>query len=223
MQRYSRTTFAPSFWNNKKQNDETIIKQNITIMKISGKIKTVLVLAISAMFASNVEAQETKEVTNYDQSFRLGVGANAGYSVNDPYKLSLGADVRGQYDLSKRYSLTLTTGYTNLFVSKAEGFTGQEGKDLGIIPAKAGFKAFVWNDQFYVMGEAGAAFAVSNVDNTRDKTSLLLSPSIGYATKYIDISLNYTHYNHFDRLNSNGSLNRGVGQVGVRLAYGFEL
>jgi hypothetical protein len=26
-------------------------------------------------------------------------------------------------------------------------------------------------------GEAGAAFAVSNVDNTRDKTSLLLSPS----------------------------------------------
>jgi hypothetical protein len=24
-----------------------------------------------------------------------------GYSVNDPYKLSLGADVRGQYDLSK--------------------------------------------------------------------------------------------------------------------------
>lgn len=193
-------------------------------MKISGKIKTVLVLAISAMFASNVEAQETKEVKNYDQSFRLGVGANAGYSVNDPYKLSLGADVRGQYDLSKRYSLTLTTGYTNLFVSKADGFPGQtEGKDLGIIPAKAGFKAFVWNDQFYVMGEAGAAFAVSNVDNTRDKTSLLLSPSIGYATKYIDISLNYTHYNHFDRLNSNGSLNRGVGQVGVRLAYGFEL
>jgi hypothetical protein len=208
----------------KKQNDETIIKQNITIMKISGKIKTVLVLAISAMFASNVEAQETKEVTNYDQSFRLGVGANAGYSLNDPYKLSLGADVRGQYDLSKRYSFTLTTGYTNLFVSKADGFPGQtEGKDLGIIPAKAGFKAFVWNDQFYVMGEAGAAFAVSNVDNTRDKTSLLLSPSIGYATKYIDISLNYTHYNHFDRLNNNGSLNRGVGQVGVRLAYGFEL
>jgi hypothetical protein len=40
--------------------------------------------------------------------------------------------------------------------------------------------------------------------------------------KYIDISLNYTHYNHFDRLNSNGSLGRGVGQVGVRLAYGFN-
>jgi hypothetical protein len=69
----------------------------------------------------------------------------------------------------------LTTGYTNLFVSKADGFVGQTGKDLGIIPAKAGFKAFIWNDQFYVMGEAGAAFATSNVENTRDDTSLLLS------------------------------------------------
>ena len=194
-------------------------------MKMTGKIKMLFVFAIAMMFASNVQAQETtNQDTNYDQGFRLGVGLNAGYSTNDPYKLSLGADVRGQYDLSKRYSLTLTTGYTNLFVSKADFFPGQtEGKDLGIIPAKAGFKAFVWNDQFYLMGEAGAAFATSNVDNTRDKTSLLLSPSVGYATKYIDISLNYTHYNHFDRLNSNGSLGRGVGQVGVRLAYGFQL
>lgn len=194
-------------------------------MKTTGKIKMLFVFAIAMMFANNVQAQETTTTaTNYDQGFRLGFGANAGYSTSDPYKLALGADVRGQYDLSKRYSLTLTTGYTNLFVSKADGFPGQtEGKDLGIIPAKAGFKAFIWNDQFYVMGEAGAAFAVSNVDNTRDKTSLLLSPSIGYATKYIDISLNYTHYNHFDRLNSNGSLGRGVGQVGVRLAYGFKL
>lgn len=194
-------------------------------MKMTGKIKMLFVFAIAMMFASNVQAQETtNQDTNYDQGFRLGVGLNAGYSTNDPYKLSLGADVRGQYDLSQRYSLTLTTGYTNLFVSKADAFPGQiEGKDLGIIPAKAGFKAFIWEDQFYVMGEAGAAFAVSNVANTRDKTSLLLSPSIGYATKYIDVSLNYTHYNHFDRFNSNGSLGRGVGQVGVRLAYGFQL
>lgn len=184
------------------------------------------VFAVTMMFANNAQAQETTttQATNYDQGFRLGVGLNAGYATNDPYKLALGADVRGQYDLSKRYSLTLTTGYTNLFVSKADGFPGQtEGKDLGIIPVKAGFKAFVWNDEFYIMGEAGAAFATSNVENTRDDKSLLLSPSIGYATKYIDISLNYTHYNHFDRLNSNGSLGRGVGQVGVRLAYGFQL
>lgn len=183
-------------------------------MKTTGKIKFVLVLAISLMFATNSNAQETLAATNYDQGFRLGIGLNAGYAAHDPYKLALGVDARLQYDLSKRYSVTLTTGFTNLFVSQADG------SDLGFIPAKAGFKAFVWNDQFYVMGEAGAAFAVTNGNN---QTSLLLAPSIGYATKYIDISLRYEHYNDFARINNNGTAGKGVGQVGVRLAYGFEL
>ena len=163
------------------------------------------------MFAGNANAQETAK---YDQGFRLGFGANAGYSIDDPYKLALGADARVQFDLSKRYSLTLTTGFTNLFVSKADG------SDLGFIPAKAGFKAFVWNDQFYVMGEAGAAFAITNGYN---KTSLLVSPTIGYATKYIDLSVHYEHYSDFAKVNNNGSVGKGVGQVGVRLAYGFAL
>ena len=190
-------------------------------MKIAGKIKFALAFTIAMMFANNVKAQETNKATNYDQGFRLGFGANAGYSVNDPYKLALGADARVQYDLSKRYSLTLTTGFTNLFVSKADAFPGQtEGKDLGFIPAKAGFKAFVWNDEFYVMGEAGAAFAVTNGYN---ETSLLLSPTIGYASKYIDVSVHYEHYSDFAKMNNNGSIGKGVGQVGVRLAYGFQL
>ena len=179
-------------------------------MIIAGKIKLALVFTMAIFFGSQVQAQETK----YDQGFRLGIGANVGYATNDPYKLVLGGDVRGQYDLSKRYSLTLTTGFTNLFVSKADG------PDLGFIPAKAGFKAFVWNNQFYVMGEAGAAFAVTNGYN---KTSLLLSPTIGYATKYVDISVHYEHYNDFARINNDGSNGKGVGQVGVRLAYGFKL
>jgi hypothetical protein len=180
-------------------------------MKITEKIKIGFVLAISMFFANNTNAQES---SNYDKGFRLGIGATAGYGVHDPYKLTLSGDARLQYDLSKRYSLTLTTGYTNLFVSKADG------KDLGFIPAKVGFKAFVWNDQFYVMGESGAAISVSNGYH---KTSLLLAPSIGYATKNIDISLRYEHYNDFERLNNDGSIGKGVGQVGVRVAYGFKL
>lgn len=180
-------------------------------MKMTDKIKILFVFVIAIMFAGNANAQETAK---YDQGFRLGFGANAGYSIDDPYKLALGADARVQYDLSKRYSLTLTTGFTNLFVSKADG------SDLGFIPAKAGFKAFIWNDQFYVMGEAGAAFAITNGYN---KTSLLVSPTIGYATKYIDLSVHYEHYSDFAKVNNNGSVGKGVGQVGVRLAYGFAL
>ncbi|MGQ7946767.1 hypothetical protein [Flavobacterium sp. WC2509] len=180
-------------------------------MKTTEKIKIVMVLAISLLFANNTKAQET---TNYDQGFRLGFGVTGGYAVHDPYKLALSGDARLQYDLSKQYSLTLTTGYSNLFVSKADG------NDVGFIPAKLGFKAFVWGDQFYIMGEGGGAFAVSNGYH---KTSLLLAPSIGYATKDIDISLRYEHYNDFARLNNDGSIGKGVGQVGVRVAYGFKL
>ena len=180
-------------------------------MKMTEKIKILFVFVIAIMFAGNANAQETAK---YDQGFRLGFGANAGYSIDAPYKLALGADARVQYDLSKRYSLTLTTGFTNLFVSKADG------SDLGFIPAKAGFKAFIWNDQFCVMGEAGAAFAITNGYN---KTSLLVSPTIGYATKYIDLSVHYEHYSDFAKVNNNGSVGKGVGQVGVRLAYGFAL
>lgn len=184
-------------------------------MKNLKKIKFAFVFAISIMFASNANAQ-TETSNNYEKGFRLGVGLNAGYAAHDPYKLALGGDVRLQYDLSKRYSLTATTGFTNLFVSESDA----PFKDVGFIPVKAGFKAFVWNDQFYLMGEAGAAFAVTNDYN---KTSLLLAPSIGYATKYVDVSLHYEYYNDFARINNNGTLGKGVGQIGVRLAYGFEL
>lgn len=183
-------------------------------MKTTAKIKTAFVFAIALLLANNTQAQQSNAIKNYDQGFKMGFGLSGGYAFADPYKLALGADARLQYDLTKRYSLTLTTGFTNLFVSKADG------PDLGFIPAKAGFKAFVWNDEFYVMGEAGAAFAVTNNYN---KTSLLLAPSIGYATKYIDISLRYEHYNDFARFNNNGTQGKGVGQLGVRLAYGFDL
>ncbi len=183
-------------------------------MKITEKIKIVFVFAIAILFASNAKAQETQSTKNYDRGFRLGLGLNVGYPFADPYKLALGGDARLQYDLSKRYSFTLTTGFTNLFVNK------NDGSDLGFIPAKAGFKAFVWEDRFYVMGEAGAGFAVTNGYH---KTSLILAPSIGYATKYIDISLRYEQYSDFQRMNNDGTYGKGFGQLGLRLAYGFKL
>ena len=93
-------------------------------------------------------------------------------------------------------------GFNNLFI-------GDGAKDLGFIPAKAGFKGFIWEDRFYIMGEAGAAFAVTNGYN---ETSFLWAPSIGYANKYVDISIRYEDYQKFN-----------TGQVALRLAYGFKL
>jgi len=156
-------------------------------------------------------AQEA-EKKNYDQGFRLGFGLNGGLPLQDPYDYNIGADVRIQYDLSKRYSLTLTTGFSNFFVSGKDN-------DLGYIPVKGGFKAFVLKDKLYLLGEVGAAFAVTN---DYDKTSFLLSPGIGYATETIDISLRYEHYSDFPIL-ENDIVDKGLGQVALRIAYGFRL
>ena len=69
------------------------------------------------------------------------------------------------------------------------------------------------------MGEAGAAFAVTN---GYDKTSLLLSPTIGFATKYIDLSLRYEYLSDFPTIENN-QVDKGLGQIMLRLAYGFDL
>ncbi|KLT68567.1 MULTISPECIES: hypothetical protein [Flavobacterium] len=177
-------------------------------MKKSENLKMLCVAVMAFLFANTTFAQETEAVKNegeiktYKPGFRLGFGLNGGLPTDNAYDWSLGGDVRLQYDLSKRTSLTLTTGFTNLFI-------GDDVKDLGFIPAKAGFKAFIWEDQFYVLGEVGAGFAVTNGYND---TTFLWAPGIGYANKYIDISVRYEDYNKFK-----------TNQVALRLAYGFDL
>ena len=170
-------------------------------MKKSGNLKMLCLALITLLYANTTFAQDS-EIKNYDQGFRLGFGINGGIPTDKDYDWALGGDVRLQYDLTKRASLTLTTGFTNLF-------KGDDAKDLGFIPAKVGFKAFVWEDQFYVLGEVGAGFAVTNGYND---TTFLWAPGIGYANKYIDLSVRYEDYHDF-RTN----------QVALRVAYGFDL
>ena len=189
-------------------------KNKMNLMKTT--IKNLAVLAFLTFAGLNANAQETpgalpEAAENYDQGFRLGFGANAGYVFEEPYGLGLGGDIRLQYDLSKRTSVTLTTGFTNLFID------GDDQKDLGFIPVKAGFKGFIWEDQFYLLGEVGAGFAVTN---DYDQTTLILSPGIGWvASKYIDLSLRYEFYKDFP----NAENDNGVGQLALRVAYGFKL
>ncbi len=184
-------------------------------METKTKIKGLLLMAFLAIAGTNAQAQQTpatlpQSAEGYDQGFRLGFGLNGGYLFEEPYGATLGGDIRLQYDLSKRTSITLTTGFTNLFIDG-------DAKDLGFIPVKAGFKGFIYEDQFYLLGEAGAGFAVTNDYND---TTLLLAPGIGWvASKYLDLSLRYEYYNDFYKANGD----KGIGQLALRLAYGFKL
>lgn len=178
-------------------------------MTFAQKILFCLLFLSSTLLVNSANAQSK----NYNKGFKLGLGLDLGYSSNNPYKMALGFDGRLQYDFSKRYSITLTSGFTNIFVDG-------DNNDLGIIPIKFGFKAFIWNDEFYVMGEGGAAFAVTNNYN---KNSIIIAPSIGYATKYIDFSLRYEIYTDFPYQTIDNTTKTGFGQLALRLAYGFKL
>lgn len=171
-------------------------------MKMGTGIRGLLIATMITFGATGFAQQKTAPGANYNQGFRLGFGLNAGAVTGDYFNWSLGADARLQYDFSKRTSITLTTGFTNLFGDN-------EVKDLGFIPLKGGFKAFVWDDEFYVLGEVGAGFSVTN---SYDKTAFLWAPGIGYATKYVDISVRYEGMTDFK-----------ADQIALRLAYGFKL
>ena len=166
------------------------------------KIKQILAVAL-LLAAGSMHAQDNTTAENYDQGFRLGFGLNAGAVTDEYFNFALGGDVRLQYDLSLDTSLTLTTGYTHLFADE-DGID-----DLGFIPVKAGFKAFIWGDRFYALGEAGAGFAVTGDYN---ETTFLWSPGIGYANDVIDLSLRYEGMSDFN-----------ADQIALRLAYGFKL
>lgn len=192
-------------------------------METRTKIKALVFTAFLAIAGTDAVAQKTTPsesndpTSNYDQGFRLGFGLNGGYAFEEELGATLGADVRLQYDFSKKTSITLTTGFTNLFVDG-------DAKDLGFIPVKGGFKGFIWEDQFYLLGEVGGAIPVTNQDDYEgtsfSETSLLLSPGIGWVpSKYLDVSLRYEHYTNWK--NSDGD--KGIGQIALRLAYGFKL
>jgi hypothetical protein len=174
------------------------------------KITKILAVCCVLIF-TKASAQVTSE--NYERNFKFGVGLNTGLPLNDPYSFNLGGDVRVQYNISKTYSLCFTTGYNSLFVK-------DDAPNFGYIPVKVGYKTFLFSNEFYAMGEIGGAFSTTKKDYSSN--SMLFCPSVGYATKYVDISLRYEFLKDFPIVKDN-VVDNGLAQVMLRLAYGFDL
>lgn len=157
-------------------------------------MRKIFLAAIGTLFMGTIAFAQT----DYNKGFRLGFGLNGGFPTDSAYDGSIGIDARAQYDFSQKTSITLTSGYTHMF---------SDPEDVGFVPAKFGFKYFLGN-QFYIMGEAGAAFGVNgNIDN-----SLIVAPVFGFANKFLDASIRYEYYSDYE-----------TDQIALRLAYGFSL
>ncbi|GIZ08167.1 hypothetical protein [Flavobacterium sp. UMI-01] len=174
------------------------------------KTFSLIILICVLVFSQNSKAQQNNDT--YKRNLKLGFGLNTGLPFNEPYRFNLGADTRLQYNISETYSICFTTGYNNLFVKN-------DAPNFGYIPVKVGYKTFIFSNEFYVMGEIGGAFSTTKA---YQENSMLFCPSIGYATKYVDISVRYEFLKDFPVIKDN-VMDDGLGQIMLRLAYGFSL
>jgi hypothetical protein len=170
-------------------------------------------VAVAILFGTSANAQTTTTPSkSADASpWRLGFGIEGGIptgDIHDASKLELGGSARLQYGLSDAFDLTLTSGYTDLFIKDAYRLPGDP-KGLGIVPVKVGIKAF-FAQNIYFGAEAGAGFETNYGSNTK----LLLSPALGWANQHWDVGVNYTNYS---------GQSDSYGTIGLRLAYGFGL
>jgi hypothetical protein len=190
-------------------------------MKTMTKILASAFTAAAIFIGTNVKAQTTPA-----NALRFGVGLETGIptgNAHDGSNFELGGTARLQYGVNKNVALTLTSGYYNFFgktysqsvtTNTGTSTVSFKGRSLGMIPVKAGIKAFV-SDGFYISGEAGAGFEVhpTVAGGTKD-TKLILSPGLGYATKSWDVGARYENFS---------GQGNNYGLVGLRIAYGFGL
>lgn len=178
-------------------------------MKKSTKLVASAVAAVAMFIGVNNASAQTSNQREDSNAWRLGVGVSAGLPTDNKYNIAVGGDVRLQKDFFSNISGTLSAGYTNFSIKDDAKISGQP-NSLGYIPVKAGIKIFPV-ERFYISGEAGAAFGTDK----GQKTALVYAPGIGLGfNNGLDLGV---RYEGFAQNNSN------LGQVALRLAYGFKL
>jgi len=186
-------------------------------MKTTTKLVSTAIAAVALFIGTNVNAQIVAPNT-----LRFGFGVEGGVATGNASNFSnleLGGTARLQYGASSNLAITLTSGYYNFF-GKSEPNTTIKYQSLGMVPIKAGIKAF-FAPSWYFGAEAGAGIETKtflpqgvNQAFAEKDTKLILSPGIGYASKHWDVGARYENY-------SGQSNNYGL--VGLRVAYGFGI
>jgi hypothetical protein len=181
-------------------------------MKKLTKLAAAAITGVALLIGTNVNAQTTTP-----SPLRFGIGLEAGVPTGNAHNgsnIEVGGTARLQYNTSDHFALMLTSGYYNFFGKNYTTTIGGttttiDGPSFGVIPVKAGFKAF-FADKLYFSAEAGAGFETKGAKNTK----LILAPGLGWANQKWDVGVRYEDFS---------GQNNSYGLVGLRLAYGFEL
>lgn len=173
--------------------------------------------AVAIFIGADANAQSTPK-----NKLRFGIGVEGLAPIgrlHDVSNVGVGITPRLQYGVADNLALTLTSGYYNYFGKTTDA--GVKFKSYGMIPVKAGIKAFV-SQNFYLSGELGAGFETSAFGDIKEpvetdfatNTKFIASPGIGWANQSWDVGVRYEHYS---------GQNNNLGTLGLRIAYGFGL
>ncbi|WP_374951994.1 hypothetical protein [Mucilaginibacter sp.] len=189
-------------------------------MKTTKQLLATALTAAAIFIGTNVKAQSVPK-----SALRFGVGVEGllptGGLLKDVSNVGLGGTARLQYGVADNLALTLTSGYYNFFGKKINDNFDAKYPSFGLVPVKAGIKAFVAQN-FYLSGEVGAAFETRDVyagvtgkpQGNGKATKLIASPGIGWANQKWDVGARYENFSGQDN---------NYGTVGLRIAYGFGL
>ena len=173
-------------------------------------------------YAGKAKAQEAPKAAK--QEFRLSVGPEVGLpigSLKDSYNWNLGGSVQADIPVVQSLYVTVNAGYNNFFIK--DEFKQQGGKNMQLIPVRAGLKYFPVGDIFYVQGDAGVSFLANKSDLQADKsTAFVYAPQIGALLKlapknYLDIGFRWESTASFYDGGSYANF------LGLRVAYSFGL
>ena len=147
------------------------------------------VLTITALFLTvQVKAQTVPANT-----LRMGIGLDAGDPTSNltiSSNFVLGGTISLQYGITDRFAVVLTSGADHFFSKDIPGTTTKY-NSFGIIPIKAGFKAF-YTPHLYFDGEIGEG--VEETDAGTGQKKFLVSPALGWAERHWDVSFRYDSY-----------------------------
>ena len=164
---------------------------------------TKAISALAFLLISTSSFAQTKEPSGDSRDTRLGIGLSLGLPTKDAYNIAVGGDLRLQKDFYSNVSGLLSLGYTNFSVKN-------DGGSSGYVPLKAGIKVFPLA-RFYFSGEVGAAFGTDKDQST----AFVYAPGVGLGfNNGLDLGLRYEGLSQNDN---------NLGQVALRIAYGFNL
>ncbi|MFI5160731.1 MAG: hypothetical protein ACHQHN_05605 [Sphingobacteriales bacterium] len=196
-------------------------------MKSTFKISALVLAFAGFAFGAKAQTTSTSTKTTTSNGVILSIGVDAGIptgNLSNAYNWNLGGSVQADIPvIQHQLFVTVNAGYNNIFGKKNLDGTGLDATNIQLLPVKAGLKFFPVSN-FYIQGEAGAAFSLNKSDLGFDNSAAFLyAPQIGYqfalgGKSYIDAGIRYEGTTKFISTVDDSKVNF----VGLRVAYAFD-